>query len=104
MAMRKVGGRCLEVGGQRFRWRIRRSPTYSQGAYAAALKFAFQHEDGGAVLVVICNRPRPDNWLSHAGAIITPAIVADFIRRAKEQGWRPGRPGPPIWLRQDRED
>jgi hypothetical protein len=94
MAMRKIGSRALVVDGQRYRWRVRRSPTYVQGAYAAALTFSVQREDGGSVLRVVADGPRPDNWLERPGAIITPAVVAGAIRRARACGWRAGEVGP----------
>jgi hypothetical protein len=99
MAMRKVGSRPLVVDGHCYRWRVRRSPTYSQGAYATALTFAVQREEGGSVLVVVAGRPRPDNWLGHPGAVITPAVVAGAVRQALAAGWRAGEAGPAFELR-----
>jgi hypothetical protein len=51
MAMRNVGSRPLVVDGRRYRWRVRRSPTFIQGAFATALTFSVQREDGGSVLL-----------------------------------------------------
>jgi hypothetical protein len=98
MAMRKAGSGSLVVDGQWYRWRVRRSPTYAQGAYATALTFSVQREDGGAVLLVVANGPRPDNWLGRSGAIITPAVVAGAIRRALAAGWRAEESGPAFEL------
>jgi hypothetical protein len=94
MAMRKAGSRPLVVDGQRYRWRVRRSPTYSQGAYATALTFSVEREDGSSVLLVRTAGPRPDNWLNRPGSLVTPAVVADAIRAALGAGWRPMEPGP----------
>src|SRR4051794_28118986 len=84
--MRKIGSRRVEVDGQTYLWRVRRSPTYAQAAFATALTFTVQHAGGGSVLVVTCDRPRPDNWLGRPGVIVTPAIVAACIREATA-GW-----------------
>jgi hypothetical protein len=88
MAMPKVGSRHITVDGERYRWRIRSSPTYEQGAYASALTFSVQHEGGDSVWLVGAGGPRPDNWLRYHGAVITPAIVAAAIRKAIASGWR----------------
>jgi hypothetical protein len=93
VAMRKVGSRALMVDGQRYRWRVRRRPTYTQGAYGDPLTFSVQREDGGSVLWVVADGPRPDNWLARPGALITPAVVAKAIRRALVAGWRAGAAG-----------
>ena len=93
MAMRKTGSRTVVVDGQQYRWRVRPSPTYMQGANATALTFSVQREDGGSVLLVVADRPRPDNWLERAGAVITPAVVAGAICRALAAGWRASEAG-----------
>jgi hypothetical protein len=98
MAMRKTGSRVVVVNGQRYRWRVRRSPTYMQGAYATALTFSVQREDGGSVLMIVADGPRPDNWLGRTGAVITPAVVADAIGRALAAGWQTGPGGKPFEL------
>ena len=98
MAMRKVGSRSLVVDGYRYHWRVRQTPTYAQGAYASALTFLVQGADGGSVLRVTANGPRPDNWLGQPGVVITPSIVADAIRRALAAGWRVSVNGPAFKL------
>jgi hypothetical protein len=100
MALRKTGSRLLSVGCQTYRWRVRRTPSHSQGAYATASTFVVQQEGGGAILVVRCNGPRRDNWLGLPGVIVTPALVAASIRRAIAAGWTPAEAGPPFHLRQ----
>lgn len=98
MTIRKAGSRPIVVDGQRYRWRVRRSPTYMQGAYAAALTFSVQREDGGSYLLVTASGPRPDNWLGRPGAVITPAAVAGVVRRALASGWQAGPGGRPFKL------
>jgi hypothetical protein len=93
VAMRKTGSRSVVVDGQQYRWRVRPSPTYIQGAYATALTFSVQREDGGSVLLVVTDRPRPDNWLDRPGAVVTPAVVAGSIRQALAAGWQAGAAG-----------
>jgi hypothetical protein len=93
VAMPKTGSRSVVVDGYFYRWRVRPSPTYEQGAYADPLTYSIQREDGGAVLLVVSDRPRPDNWLGRPGAVVTPVVVAEAIRRALAAGWRAGAEG-----------
>ena len=106
MAMRKTGSRRIAVNGHSFLWRIRRSPTYCQGAFASALCFAVEHIESGAVLTVVSDRPRPDNWLGVKGTIVTPKMVADCIREAISFGWNPTESRKPyrLDLRQRRDE
>ena len=94
MAVRKIGSRRIVVDGYTYRWRVRRSPTYRQALCWGPLRFTVQHEDGGATLVAICTGPRPDNWLKQPGAIVTPRLVSDVIRRGITAGWTPLQKGP----------
>jgi hypothetical protein len=89
MAMRKIGSRRIAVNGHFFLWRIRRTPTYCQGAFASVLCFAVEHIESGAVLSVVSDGPRPDNWLGIKGTIVTPKMVADCIQQAITSGWNP---------------
>jgi hypothetical protein len=98
MAMPKTGSRRIIVDGCSYLWRVRRSPTYSQANGWAPLRFTVQYEDGGATLLASCTEPRPDNWLDQPGAVITPHLVADVIRRAITAGWKPLEQGPTFKL------
>ena len=86
--MPKAGSRIIVVDGRRYRWRMRPSPTYMQGAFATALRFSVQREAGGSVLLIVANLPRPDNWLDRPGAVVIPEVVAAAIRQALAAGWR----------------
>ena len=102
MAMRKTGSRPVVVDGRAYRWKVRRTPTYDQGAYASAMTITVQAVAGGAALTVYPGGPRPDHWLNLSGGpgvAVTPAYVADAVRRAIAQGWRPGQNGPPFAVR-----
>ena len=63
MAMQQNGTRRIVVDGQAYRWRIRRSASYSQMYYGTALTVAVVHIDGGSVLLVICAGSRHRNWI-----------------------------------------
>ena len=95
MAIPKKGSRLISVDGITYRWRIRPKPTYSQGVAQTALTYAVELEqDPGSVLVVTTDSPRPDNWIVSSERVVRPAEVADTIRAALRQGWRPDRPNP----------
>lgn len=90
----KTGSRTIVVDHQKYHWRVRKKPTYSQGAFATELTFSVQHTNGGAVLRVKTHGPRPDNWLQKVGVVVTPVIVEAAIRQAYEQGWCADKAGP----------
>jgi hypothetical protein len=99
MAIPKKGTRIIEVNGRRFRWLVRRKPTYSQGNAWTHLTLAAELADTPAsVLHVEFGFPRPDNWFRRESASVTPAVVADVIGEALSSGWRPEEPGPPFEL------
>lgn len=94
MAIPKKGSRVIAVDGVAYRWRIRRKPTYSQGLAQGALTFAVElAQDPGSVLVVTTDSARPDNWVTAPARTVRPVEVADTIRAALRQGWRPDQPG-----------
>jgi hypothetical protein len=63
------------------------------------LSFAVESEESsGRILHVKLLRPRPDNWMLEDSASLTPAAVAQFIRRALDTGWEPSQPGTPFEL------
>ena len=96
MAIPQKGSRTIIVDGMRYLWRIRRKPTYCEGAFADPFSVAVQREDlpSGSVLLLATSFPRPDNWLGRAFQVVTPAMVAVSIKRALADGWRPERRGP----------
>ncbi|MFI7647394.1 hypothetical protein ACIBTZ_15110 [Micromonospora sp. NPDC049460] len=95
MAIPKKGSRLISVDDITYRWRIRPKPTYSQGLAETALTYAVELEqDPGSVLVVTTDFPRPDNWIVSSGRAVRPTEVAETIRAALRQGWRPDRPSP----------
>jgi hypothetical protein len=97
MALTRKGSRNITVSGRRFRWTVRRKPTYSQANAWSPLSFAVEADaNPGRVLHVSLARPRPDNWLAEASHPLTPGDVAEFIQRALDSGWDPSEPGPPF--------
>lgn len=95
MAIPKKGSRTLTVAGVRYRWRIRRKPTYDEGAFAAHFSVAVERSDPPSlcVLRLKTNFPRPDNWLCEPGASVTPKMIAASIRDALAHGWQPAQAG-----------
>ena len=96
MAIAKTGSRVVAVNQQRFRWYIRRKPTYAQANAWTPLSVAVELADKPAqVLHVQFDVPRPDAWISSDSASVTPKVVAAAIRGALRAGWQPevaGRP------------
>ena len=88
------------VDGIRYRWTVRRKPTYSQANVWMPLTFAVELELAkGSVLLVDTDTARPDNWLKAAASSVTPKLVEQSIRDAIAQGWRPAVKGKPRVLR-----
>ncbi len=100
MTIPKKGSRYLWVGGVEYAWRIRKKPTYAQGAFSSAMRLAVQcrSEANGprSVLVVsLCVR-RPDNWVAPHQTAVTPAVIRDIVERALAAGWAPTSGGTPF--------
>jgi hypothetical protein len=99
VAIPRRGSRLIAVNDGVYRWRVRHKPTYCQATALRPLSFVVERaENPAGVLVVSLPAARPDNWLGAPATAIRPALVATCIRRALEQGWRPGQPGPAFTL------
>ncbi|MEU4420459.1 hypothetical protein AB0F81_07505 [Actinoplanes sp. NPDC024001] len=99
MVLVKRGSRLITVDGAVYRWRVRRRPTFPQALAAAPLSFAVERaERRGSVLVATMPGRLPDDWIGSAAGPVVPSLVAAVVRRAREQGWRPDRPGPAFFL------
>lgn len=85
-------GRAITVDGVGYRWKVRPKPTYSEGLGHGPLRFAVEHADGGATLLVSLPVLRPDNWIAPVPFAVRPSLVADAIRVAR--GWDPRASGP----------
>jgi hypothetical protein len=98
MGLPKKGLRTIEVEGKRYGWLIRKKPTYSQGVFECAMAIGIQELDCETpkVLHVLLNISRPDNWIQEHKTAITPAIVENIIRSAKENGWACNDGGSPF--------
>jgi hypothetical protein len=96
MATRKAGSRRITVDGKPYRWRIRRRATnfqadYGNGILHVAVEAA---EEGGQLLVLLTDRPHPQDWGTKKVIPVTPSDVANWVRRAIEAGWTPLEGGP----------
>ena len=100
MAIPKKGSRLIVVDGDRYRWRIRRKITYSQGNGWGKLTFAVEHFDkSGATLVVEMPQAHPSNWMGEPIVPVLPYDVEYSIRQAIAKGWKPSEPGSSFELR-----
>lgn len=94
MAITKKGSREIIVDGRRFRWLVRRKPSYCQALGESSLSFAVELADRPAqVLYVLLDAARPDAWLNAEPVTVSPGKVADIIRRAILDGWKPDTAG-----------
>ena len=95
MTLPRKGRRLVRVGEADFAWRIRKRPTYVQGAFQAPMTIAVQAvgADGGCVLLVDVRISRPDNWIGPHQTPVTPALVRAMVASALASGWQPCAPG-----------
>ncbi|MEV0591815.1 hypothetical protein [Nonomuraea cavernae] len=94
MAIPKKGSRLITVDGTKFRWRVRRKPTYCQGNSWGPMTFAVELADAsGRVLLVSLPCSRPDAWWGERTMAIRPALVTATIRIALDRGWDPRQAG-----------
>jgi hypothetical protein len=83
MALKKKGFRLITIDGVVYRWRVRKDP----------LSFAIEQADRrGAILLGGVNRAR-------LNTTAVPLLVAEMVRRGREQGWQPDQPGAVFLLR-----
>lgn len=106
MALRKRGTRPIVVDGIRYRWLVRRKPTYSQGLTWSPLTFAVERTEppSCATLIVRLASPHPGNWINAPAAPVLPSAVARAIRQAHDRGWQPDHPKSPFTLSLGDED
>lgn len=95
MSIPRKGARTLTHGEHRYRWHVRRGPTYAQGAFQAPMTVAVERiaDVPGAVLLVSLRVSRPDNWIAPHQTALRPRTIRAVIATALEAGWRPDAPG-----------
>jgi hypothetical protein len=96
MSIPKKGTRKILVDGEPFIWLIRRQASNMQADYGCGkLHVAVEHaENSGSVLVIITDRPHPQDCLRSNKVIpVKPSDVAQWIRQAMQLGWQPMRSG-----------
>jgi hypothetical protein len=96
MTLPRKGSRIVQVGAHEYVWRIRKKPTYAQGAFQAPMRVAIQRSriTSAGVLVVNLLVSRPDNWISPHQTAVTPSVIRDIIARAIAEGWDPEKTEP----------
>lgn len=89
------GSRTITVRNLRFRWAIRRKPTYAQAVAMTRLNLVVVLADArGSRLVARLQHAHPGNFAGKEPVSVTPAEVARCVERALDAGWRPEMPGP----------
>jgi hypothetical protein len=98
MAIPSKGTRRVRVGEHEYEWRIRKKPTYNEGAFETAMHLAVEIRGQGprTVLVVNLKVSRPDNWIAPHQTAVTPAMLSAMIALALSGGWQPAQPGSPF--------
>ncbi|GII34363.1 hypothetical protein Pmi06nite_78050 [Planotetraspora mira] len=105
MTLPKKGSRLITVSDTTYRWRVRHKPTYCEGVGWSHMTFAVElAERPHNVLLVTLPYARPDNWVLEQSMSVRPALVADCICRAINEGWTPHRPGYAHQLELTRDD
>ena len=93
MALTKKGSRLITVDGVVYRWRVRGRPTYAQALGELPLAVAVEQAGcKGSVLLVSMPQDHPGNWFGGPAIPVLPRQVAAVIRKALDEGWRPGQP------------
>ncbi len=91
MTIPAKGSRRLRIDDAVYTWRIRKKPTYTQGAFATPMHLAVQRSEPAApgILVVNLGVSRPDNWIVPHQTAVTPSVVREAVERALRAGWLP---------------
>jgi len=95
MAIPKKGSRKIVVGGEEYRWLIRRKATYSQSDYGSGfINVAIEHaKSEGTVLVVYTDRPHPKDWATAEVDPVRPSDIEKWISESIQLGWSPKEKG-----------
>ena len=106
MAIPHKGSRQITVDEVRYRWRVRKKPTWEQKCWSnlhndefpyGRLSFAVEDASTpGTTLVVFTEKWHPKSEFEQPPSSITPAEVAAAIRAALADGWKPDRRGKPV--------
>ena len=99
--MTQKGSRSIVVDGVSYRWMVRPKPTYMQEVFACPMTFAVVADGklNTTLWVVGTCRPEACKIVATARTLsITPAIVAEAIRMALQQGWQAQQAGPSFEL------
>lgn len=99
MAIPKKGTRIITINGMKFRWRIRKKPTYHQGLTNSPMTFSVElAHNSKSVLVVETPYAHPNNFMNVPAVSILPSYVAHCIKLALKKGWLPSVQGKPFFL------
>lgn len=89
------GSRRIVVGGNAYRWYLRRKPSYNQAVGETGLSVAVQAVEPvkRGVLIIDVNAPHPGNWLNLSTPEVSPRDIALWITEARLSGWKPNTGG-----------
>lgn len=97
MAIPKKGSRLITVNGDRYRWRFRHKPSYSQQCEWTNLTIAVEKADNpGTKLVVKMSQKYHSNYDDREVVAVLPSDVKICIEKALVLGWQPSTPGTPF--------
>lgn len=94
MTLPKKGSRQIVVDGDRYRWYVRRKPTYSQSLTLTQLTVAVEHfAHPGTTLIVEMPQPHPSHWMNYPVVPLLPSDIERIIRLGLAKGWQPTKLG-----------
>ncbi len=100
MTVRRKGSRRITVEGVEYLWRFPRKPRHEWDGNCGVWLTVQRADRAGSVLALHSPHRHPavaQGWSSPVVAVL-PSQVADAIRRALAEGWRPGELGADHWV------
>jgi hypothetical protein len=100
MAVARKGLRTIQVGEEKFVWRVRKNVSHEE-KHGAQLAIPIQYLQGGQLLIAYLGYSRSGyeaHGIEGAGILneITPAAIREYIVKAIRLGWQYKTSGKPV--------
>ncbi len=104
MAIPKTGSRKIIVDDIKYRWTVRKRPTYTQSVMEANMQAAVElYEEPGSVLSINFPWVRYDSFIGIPQEPVTPKLIEQSVRTALQKGWLPEKKGSAFTLDYEKE-